>query len=43
MTGIVDLLEAIKNSDSGPTEAARAIRKKLYVNPHFTSHARALH
>ena len=30
MTGIIDLLEAIKIQDSGPTEAARAIRKKLY-------------
>jgi len=29
--GIVDLIEVIRIQDSGPTEAARAIRKKLYV------------
>ncbi|KAI5287980.1 putative actin patch assembly and actin polymerization protein [Ascosphaera aggregata] len=30
-TGIVDLIEAIRIQSSGPTEAARALRKKLYV------------
>jgi hypothetical protein len=29
--GIVDLIEVIQIQESGPTEAARAIRKKLYV------------
>lgn len=29
--GIVDLVEVIRIQDSGPSEAARAIRKKLYV------------
>lgn len=29
--GIVDLIEVIRIQDSGPTEAARALRKKLYV------------
>ena len=29
--GIPDLIEAIKLQDSGPTEASRAIRKKLCV------------
>lgn len=29
--GIVDLIEVIRIQESGPTEAARAIRKKLYV------------
>lgn len=29
--GIVDLVEVIRIQESGPTEAARAIRKKLYV------------
>ena len=29
--GIVDLIEVIRLQDSGPTEAARALRKKLYV------------
>lgn len=28
--GIVDLIEVIRIQDSGPSEAARAIRKKLY-------------
>lgn len=28
-SGIVDLIEVIRLQDSGPTEAARAIRKKL--------------
>lgn len=30
--GIPDLVEVIRIQDSGPTEAARAIRKKLYVS-----------
>jgi LAS seventeen-binding protein 5 len=30
--GIVDLVEVIRLQASGPTEAARAIRKKLYVS-----------
>lgn len=29
MTGIVDLIEVIRLQAEGPTEAARAIRKKL--------------
>ena len=29
--GIIDLIEVIRIQGSGPTEAARAIRKKLYV------------
>jgi LAS seventeen-binding protein 5 len=35
--GIVDLIEVIRIQDTGPTEAARAIRKKLCVCPflHF--------
>ena len=28
--GIIDLVDVIRIQDSGPTEAARAIRKKLY-------------
>ncbi|KAF2764241.1 hypothetical protein EJ03DRAFT_332021 [Teratosphaeria nubilosa] len=33
--GIIDLVDVIRIQDSGPTEAARAIRKKLkYGNPH---------
>ena len=31
LSGIVDLIEVIKLQSSGPTEAARAIRKKLSV------------
>ena len=31
LSGIVDLIEVIRLQSSGPTEAARAIRKKLYV------------
>lgn len=31
MSGIPDLVEVIRIQDTGPTEAARAIRKKLYV------------
>ncbi|KAF2669868.1 hypothetical protein BT63DRAFT_423846 [Microthyrium microscopicum] len=35
LSGIVDLIEVIRIQDSGPTEAARAIRKKLkYGNLH---------
>jgi len=29
MSGIIDLIEVIRIQSSGPTEAARAIRKKL--------------
>ena len=31
LSGIVDLIEVINLQNSGPTEAARAIRKKLYA------------
>jgi len=31
LSGLVDLIEVIQIQDSGPTEAARAIRKKLYI------------
>ena len=31
MSGIVDLIEVIRLQTGGPTEAARAIRKKLLV------------
>jgi len=31
LSGLVDLIEVIRIQDTGPTEAARAIRKKLYV------------
>lgn len=31
VTGIIDLIEVIRIQQSGPTEAARALRKKLYV------------
>lgn len=31
LSGIVDLIEVIRLQAGGPTEAARAIRKKLYV------------
>jgi len=35
VAGIIDLIEVIRIQASGPTEAARAIRKKLkYGNPH---------
>ncbi len=41
LSGIVDLVEVIRIQDTGPTEAARAIRKKLkYGNAH--SQIRAL-
>jgi len=29
LSGIIDLIEVIRIQSSGPTEAARAIRKKL--------------
>jgi hypothetical protein len=29
LSGIVDLIEVIRLQDTGPTEAARALRKKL--------------
>jgi hypothetical protein len=29
LSGIIDLIEVVKLQNSGPTEAARAIRKKL--------------
>lgn len=32
-SGIVDLIEAIQIQGSGPTEASRALRKKLSVLP----------
>lgn len=32
LSGIIDLIEVIRIQASGPTEAARAIRKKLYVS-----------
>jgi hypothetical protein len=31
-SGIVDLIEAIRIQSSGPTEASRALRKKLSVH-----------
>jgi len=31
MSGIIDLVEVIRIQPSGPTEAARRLRKKLYV------------
>lgn len=31
LSGIIDLIEVIRIQDTGPTEAARALRKKLYV------------
>ena len=31
LSGIVDLIEVIRLQAGGPTEAARAIRKKLYA------------
>ncbi|OAA74386.1 enth/vhs [Akanthomyces lecanii RCEF 1005] len=43
LSGIVELIEAIKLQASGPTEAARAIRKKLkYGNVHRQVRALAL-
>ena len=30
-SGIVDLIEVVRLQSTGPTEAARAVRKKLYV------------
>lgn len=35
LSGIIDLIEVIRIQASGPTEAARAIRKKLYVSIEF--------
>lgn len=32
LSGIVDLIEVIRLQAGGPTEAARAIRKKLWVS-----------
>lgn len=29
LSGVIDLIEVIRIQDTGPTEAARAIRKKL--------------
>jgi hypothetical protein len=37
LSGIPDLVEVIRIQDTGPTEAARAIRKKLYVCLHRVS------
>lgn len=37
LSGIPDLVEVIRIQDTGPTEAARAIRKKLYVRLHRSS------
>lgn len=31
MSGIPDLIEVVRIQSGGPTEAARALRKKLYV------------
>lgn len=31
-SGIIDLIEVIRIQASGPTEASRALRKKLYVD-----------
>ncbi|EMC99762.1 hypothetical protein BAUCODRAFT_119337 [Baudoinia panamericana UAMH 10762] len=31
VSGIIDLVEVIRIQESGPTEAARALRKKLYI------------
>lgn len=33
LSGIIDLIESIRLQQTGPTEAARAIRKKLLVFP----------
>ena len=33
LSGLVDLIEIIRIQETGPTEAARAIRKKLYATP----------
>lgn len=35
LSGIVDLIEVIRLQSGGPTEAARAIRKKLYVHREY--------
>ncbi|KAF1953217.1 hypothetical protein CC80DRAFT_151966 [Byssothecium circinans] len=34
ITGLIDLIEVIRIQQSGPTEAARALRKKKYGNVH---------
>lgn len=31
ISGIVELIDVVRIQSAGPTEAARAIRKKLYV------------
>lgn len=38
MSGIPDLIEVIRLQTGGPTEAARAIRKKLYIRQNLTLH-----
>jgi len=40
LSGIPDLVEVIRIQDTGPTEAARAIRKKLYALPPQSVHSR---
>lgn len=42
LSGIIDLIEVIRIQSSGPTEAARALRKKLSVY-HWVNLVRALH
>jgi hypothetical protein len=37
LSGIVDLVEVIRIQDTGPSEAARAIRKKLCVRTFLCS------
>ena len=37
LSGIIDLIEVIRIQASGPTEAARALRKKLHVPPYVTT------
>lgn len=34
-TGIIDLIESIRIQNTGPAEAARALRKKLFVPIHL--------
>lgn len=39
-SGIVDLVEVVRIQASGPTEASRALRKKLWVDiQNFLAHA----
>ena len=38
MSGIPDLIEVIRLQSEGPAEAARAIRKKLYIQPLSIQH-----